>query len=154
MALLAFDRVSEGSVAAAYVLVALWHQDRLLLVQVRERECWELPGGKVDPGETAREAAVREVYEESGQRVEADALRFAGYATTAIGPAGRILRGAVFTAETGEPRPFEPNDEIARIHWLSAAEEPPGPAQVQTVDTYLAALVRPGVTPPSAEPLR
>lgn len=153
MALLAFDRVPEGAESAAYVLVALWHRGRLLLVRVRERDCWELPGGKVDPGETPREAAVREVHEESGQRVGADALRFAGYATTAIGARQRVLRGAVFTAEVDRAELFEPNEEIAGICWVSAGEEPPSTARVQTVDTYLAALTR-DVTPPSAGPLR
>ncbi|UGY91535.1 NUDIX hydrolase [Streptomyces gobiensis] len=143
MALLAFDQVPEGTFPSAYVLVALWHQERLLLVHVRHRDCWELPGGGIDPGETPREAAVRELYEESEQRVAPDALRFVGYATTAIGPDQLVLRGAVFTAETTDPQPFLPNDEIAAVHWRETAEEPPGTARVQTVDTYLAALTRP-----------
>jgi 8-oxo-dGTP diphosphatase len=32
---------------------------------------WDLPGGKIEPGETSREAAVREAYEEAGLRVHA-----------------------------------------------------------------------------------
>lgn len=31
---------------------------------------WEVPGGKVDPGETPTEAALREVFEESGALLE------------------------------------------------------------------------------------
>jgi len=52
------------------------HDDagRLLLVR-RGREpgrgLWSLPGGRCEPGETAAEAAVREVLEETGLRVEA-----------------------------------------------------------------------------------
>ncbi|WP_051273456.1 NUDIX hydrolase [Desulfotruncus alcoholivorax] len=35
---------------------------------------WSLPGGKVELGETARAAAVRETFEESGIRVETEKL--------------------------------------------------------------------------------
>ena len=37
----------------------------VLLVHSRVRQVWELPGGLIDPGETPREAAVRELHEES-----------------------------------------------------------------------------------------
>ncbi|WP_435246434.1 NUDIX domain-containing protein [Streptomyces sp. NRRL F-5630] len=39
---------------------------------------WALPGGHLDPGETSRQAAVRELAEETGLDLEADALRFVG----------------------------------------------------------------------------
>ena len=37
---------------------------------------WELPGGKVDPGETVEQGAVREVFEETNLHVEI--VRFVG----------------------------------------------------------------------------
>lgn len=143
MNLLAVDRVPEDSLPAAYALVALRHADRLLMVHVRDRCCWELPGGRLEPGETAREGAVRELYEETGQRVDPEALRFAGYVTTAIGPEQRVLRGALFTGETEAPTPFAAGEEIAEIHWLAEGAELPASAEVQTVDVYLAALTHP-----------
>ncbi len=33
---------------------------------------WSLPGGGIDPGETPAEATLREVYEETGQRISLD----------------------------------------------------------------------------------
>jgi 8-oxo-dGTP pyrophosphatase MutT (NUDIX family) len=44
---------------------------RLALVRQRDRKGrwrWTLPKGRIDPGETAEEAALREVHEESGMR--------------------------------------------------------------------------------------
>jgi 8-oxo-dGTP pyrophosphatase MutT (NUDIX family) len=47
----------------------LIHQDRVLLL-LNERNEWDLPGGRPDPGEDHRLALVREVHEEAGLSVE------------------------------------------------------------------------------------
>lgn len=53
--------------------VVCLHRDRVLLVQ-RDREPnrgrWSFPGGRIEPGETARAAATRETAEETGLRVQ------------------------------------------------------------------------------------
>jgi 8-oxo-dGTP pyrophosphatase MutT (NUDIX family) len=46
----------------------------LLLVRRRDSGAWELPGGQVDVGETAVQAAVRETAEEAGVQVEVTGL--------------------------------------------------------------------------------
>ena len=52
-------------VAACY----LSYQDKLLFLErpahVHQGSKWGVPGGKIDPGETAKEAVVREVFEET-----------------------------------------------------------------------------------------
>jgi 8-oxo-dGTP diphosphatase len=48
--------------------------DRLLLVRRCDSGMWELPGGRVDVGENATDAAVREVAEEAGVTVEITGL--------------------------------------------------------------------------------
>jgi 8-oxo-dGTP pyrophosphatase MutT (NUDIX family) len=152
MALLSFHSAQQPSVDAesaefpdapvGYALVVLWHGERVLMVYVRERACWELPGGGIEPGETPREAAVRELWEETGQQLDPEELRFVGHARTALGPQQRVLYGGVFTARTERPRAFAPNSEISAVHWRAAGEPLPGGGAVQTVDEYIVELCR------------
>ncbi|WP_416739782.1 NUDIX hydrolase [Pseudomonas sp. NFX71] len=45
-------------------------QDRYILLVRKPRSRWTLPGGKVEPGETAAAAAMRELWEETGLGVD------------------------------------------------------------------------------------
>ena len=50
------------------------NKDEILLIQRadgKNRGLWSLPGGKRDPGETLKETAVRETYEETGIKMAA-----------------------------------------------------------------------------------
>ncbi len=49
------------------------HNGRVLLL-LNERNEWDLPGGRPDPGEDHRAALMREVWEETGLAVEVGAL--------------------------------------------------------------------------------
>lgn len=55
-------------------LVALWCQGRLLLVRASYRRELSLPGGWINRGETAQQAAQRELQEELGLQVRLDQL--------------------------------------------------------------------------------
>lgn len=50
------------------VVAAIIHQDGKILATQRGygdfKDGWEFPGGKIEPGETAKEAVVREIQEE------------------------------------------------------------------------------------------
>lgn len=48
---------------------------KVLLVRMTYMNDWYLPGGAVDPGETMRQAAARELFEETGVRAKSLALR-------------------------------------------------------------------------------
>lgn len=55
---------------ARHVLVWVYEneqKDNVVLTR-HHRRGWEMPGGKVEPGETPEEAAVRELFEETGGR--------------------------------------------------------------------------------------
>lgn len=60
---------------AAYALITDEH-GRMLLPHWSEaaHSGWTMPGGGIDPGEDPADAAVREVFEETGYHVELDGL--------------------------------------------------------------------------------
>jgi 8-oxo-dGTP diphosphatase len=62
---LTFDPREFRQTAAGHVLIFPFWQGKLLFTRHRMRGI-ELPGGKVEPGESSLSAAVREAYEETG----------------------------------------------------------------------------------------
>jgi 8-oxo-dGTP diphosphatase len=49
-----------------YAVIIAKHGGKLLWCRHRERTTWEVPGGHIEEGETAIEAAARELQEETG----------------------------------------------------------------------------------------
>ncbi|MFD2078491.1 NUDIX hydrolase [Actinopolymorpha cephalotaxi] len=126
-ALLGFERLIEtdlggldASVPLTASLVVLWHDGRCLMVFNRFRQLWELPGGMIDPGETPREAAVRELVEESAQHP--DTLDLAGVARVTCAPEDRLEFLAIYRGRVDSPLPFVPNAEMSGATWWDPAE--------------------------------
>ncbi|MEU5696575.1 NUDIX hydrolase [Actinosynnema sp. NPDC020468] len=94
----------------------VWRGDAVAVVHRPRYDDWSLPKGKLDAGETLPAAAVREVLEETGFRVEL----------------GRFLRQVSYEA-FGKPKTvdyysaravsgsFAPNDEVDELRWLPPA---------------------------------
>jgi 8-oxo-dGTP diphosphatase len=93
---------------------------RLLLICRAAPEAdlvWALPGGTVEPGETAEQAAVRETLEETGLGVEA--VRLLG---ERVHPdTGRLIAYVACTVRGGTARAASPR-EVSAIAWAARGE--------------------------------
>lgn len=80
---------------------------------------WALPGGRLDPGETAMEAALRELEEEVGLRLDPTHViaRLDDYPTRS----GFVISPFVLWAE-GDPELVANPDEVASIHRIPVRE--------------------------------
>lgn len=100
---------------------ALYDQGRLLAARrsapVELAGRWELPGGKLEPGETPEEALVRELREELGVETETGA-RIPG--EWPLKP-GYVLWVWTARLRAGEPRP-EPLEDHDELRWLARHE--------------------------------
>jgi 8-oxo-dGTP diphosphatase len=79
---------------------------------------WTLPKGKLEPGETWEQAAVREVQEETGFVCDlGDELGSVSYTDRHGRP--KVVRYWRMTTCEGE---FTPNNEVSELRWLSREE--------------------------------
>ena len=82
-------------------------RSRVLLMQRSDNRLWALPGGMVEVGETAAQAAEREVWEETGVHVRAERL-FGIYDNRAYGgraPFQVYMVGFMCSYVSGTPHP-------------------------------------------------
>jgi 8-oxo-dGTP diphosphatase len=87
----------------SYVYVIAFRGNQFLMVR-HARRAWEMPGGKVNAGESPEEAAIREFHEETGYDVGTL----------------RVLEvedgGLVYLGDVGKRLSITPNiDEIAEV---------------------------------------
>ncbi len=99
--------------------VCIVHDDQLLTVRKSGSLRYQLPGGKIDPGETPIEAALREVHEEVGLELSPDAAAPLGrFHDVAANEPGCHVDATVFTAELPDGAGPAPRAEIAEQRWL------------------------------------
>ena len=93
-------------------------QVKVLVIHRPRYDDWSFPKGKLDPGESHRQAALREVEEETGFRCRTgDELPEARYADRK----GRPKRVRYWSMEPIEGE-FATNDEVDEVRWLSLDE--------------------------------
>src|SRR5215212_6223486 len=95
--------------------VVMRDDGKVALVHRPEYDDWTLPKGKLDPGESFEQAALREVWEETGLRCRlVRSLPVVRYEVRA-GP--KVVRYWLMAIES-DPG-FQPNDEVDELRWMT-----------------------------------
>ena len=145
IALLELIQIPESDVDPAtygplrFTFVAVRHPRGFLLVRHRARQTWELPGGHIEDGESSRDCAVRELFEETGQK--ADPLAFK--AVLSLLDTGRNIPffSTLYSGQVSSLAPFHGNEEIERITlWDGKADI----GYVDDIDSAVIGLLRTG----------
>lgn len=91
---------------------------QVLIVHRPRYDDWTLPKGKLDPGESFEDGALREVWEETGLTCSLlDELPSTEYRDNKDRP--KIVRYWLMEVEGGG---FAPNDEVDEVRWVAADE--------------------------------
>jgi len=93
--------------------------ESVLLVRRDNPALWELPGGSMHPGETAEQAARREVEEETGVCIEIVGL-LGWYERTGF----RAHRSPVFVCRPLHAHPPPPSDDVVDVRYFPLAALP------------------------------
>jgi 8-oxo-dGTP pyrophosphatase MutT (NUDIX family) len=104
--------VRDGAGPGARVLLLWRHRF------ITDRWGWEIPAGRVEPGESPAEAAARETREETGWRVDDVRPVLTYHPIGGSGDHTFHVTTAVAEARVGEPDPHE----TERVAWFSPSE--------------------------------
>ncbi|TDD94803.1 NUDIX hydrolase [Jiangella asiatica] len=97
-------------------------RSRVLTVRKRDTAAFMLPGGKLEPGEDAAAAALREVHEEIGVRLRAaDLTELGRWTAAAANEPDAGVAATVYTASL--PAPPVAAREIAELRWMHPAHD-------------------------------
>lgn len=112
-----YDTVEDTLLKFAVIIAR--SEGKLVFCKHRQRETWELPGGRREPGETIEETAYRELMEETGAS-EFTLQPICTYSVTGktrVNETGEESFGGLFLAEV---HAFEPelHSEMERIALL------------------------------------
>jgi 8-oxo-dGTP diphosphatase len=115
--------MSQPAFVVAAGAVVLRREDgvpEVLLVHRPKYDDWTIPKGKLDPGEDARTAAVREVLEETGVHVRlGPPLPDQTYEfRNGTGMRTKLVHYWVGRVRSGDGADYAPNEEIDEVRWV------------------------------------
>jgi 8-oxo-dGTP pyrophosphatase MutT (NUDIX family) len=100
------------------VYVAVWHQEKLLIIKNSYKKRFTIPCGRIKRGEDIAEAAVRELREEVGITLVKNQIKFVGEHSAKHDYATDV--GSFFEFETAElPKVQVDNREVTWAEFLS-----------------------------------
>lgn len=105
-----------------FAMVIVRKGDRFLLVHERKHgQLWYIPGGRVEPGETIEEGAIRETLEEGGIRVKLEGLLRVEHSPM---PDGAARCRVFFLAKPADETPPKsvPDEESLEARWVHPKE--------------------------------
>jgi 8-oxo-dGTP diphosphatase len=114
-----YDPAYQPDMLLRYSIISARFQGRWIFIRHQNSSTWEISGGHIEPGEDARNAACRELREETG------ALKFdiECIATYSVNKDGKVGYGRLYLAEVYEMGEVPDVSEVAEVIFLEGLPE-------------------------------